>query len=150
MFPETGDYDMSDIKRSFFIKTMEGCIIGELISIMLCVFVNGVGWVDSNGLELLRQMIGSMIYGGIAMGGSAVYEIESWSIVRATATHYITTMTSFLIANTILGWFGTGIVLWIVFICLTIGYILIWLIQAGVFVVQVREVNMELRRLHKE
>jgi hypothetical protein len=129
---------------------MEGCIIGELISIMICVFVNGTEWVDSNGLEFLRQIIGSMIYGGIAMGGSVVYEIESWSIVRVTATHYITTMISFLIANTVLGWFGTGIALWIAFICMTIGYILIWLIQAGVFAVQVREVNRELRQLHKE
>jgi hypothetical protein len=58
-------------------------------------------------------------------------------------------MGSFLIANRVLGWFGTGTVLVITFICMTVAYIIIWLVQYSLFKKQIREVNKELEMLHR-
>ena len=144
-----GDFLM-DLRKNFLIKLLSGCLIGVFIPVVIVLCIDGPQYVDSHGLEMLRQIFGSMIYGGIAMGSSIFYEIESWGIVRATLSHYILTMGSFLIANRVLGWFGTGTVLVITFICMTVAYIIIWLVQYSLFKKQIREVNKELEMLHTE
>lgn len=136
-----------ELRRSFLIKLMLGAIIGMFIPIAIMFGTDGADYIDSHGLILLKQIIGSMIYGAIAMGGSVVYEIESWSIVRATSTHYILTMSSFLIANYLLEWFGNGIWLAVAFICMTMGYLIIWLVQSALFSRRVKEMNEELEKL---
>ena len=118
-----------------------------LISAIIMFSFDGAEFVDSHGLEVLRQITGSFIYGAIAMGGSITYEIESWGIVKATATHYIVTMSSFLITNYLLGWFGTGKFLFFAFAGFTVAYIIIWISQALAYSKQVREVNEMLELL---
>lgn len=141
---------MMDIKKNFMIKLLLGCLIGVYIPIVIVLCADGPQYVDSHGLEMLRQIVGSMLYGGIAMGSSVFYEIESWSIVRATASHYLLTMGSFLVANQILGWFGTGMILVITFICMTVAYIIIWIVQYARYKKQINEVNEELKMLHEK
>ncbi|MCR5234751.1 MAG: DUF3021 domain-containing protein [Lachnospiraceae bacterium] len=139
-----------DIKKSFMIKLLSGCLIGVYIPVVIVLCADGPQYIDSHGLEMLRQIVGSMIYGGIAMGSSVFYEIENWGIVRATSSHYLLTMSSFLVANYILGWFGTGGVLIITFICMTVAYIIIWLIQYSTYKRQIREINKELEMLRRK
>ena len=139
-----------DIKKSFLIKLLSGCLIGVYIPVVIVLCAEGPQYIDSHGLEMLRQIVGSMIYGGIAMGSSVFYEIESWGIVRATSSHYLLTMSSFLVANYVLGWFGTGVVLIITFVCMTVAYIIIWLIQYITYKRQIREINKELEMLRRK
>jgi Flp pilus assembly protein TadB len=139
-----------DIKKSFLIKLLSGCLIGVYIPVVIVLCAEGPQYIDSHGLEMLRQIVGSMIYGGIAMGSSVFYEIESWGIVRATSSHYLLTMSSFLVANYVLGWFGTGVVLIITFVCMTVAYIIIWLIQYSTYKRQIREINKELEMLRRK
>ncbi len=139
-----------DIKKSFLIKLLSGCLIGVYIPVVIVLCAEGPQYIDSHGLAMLRQIVGSMIYGGIAMGSSVFYEIESWGIVRATSSHYLLTMSSFLVANYVLGWFGTGVVLIITFVCMTVAYIIIWLIQYSTYKRQIREINKELEMLRRK
>ncbi len=126
---------------------MSGAIISMFISITIMYSFDGTDFMDSHGLIMLKQIIGSMIYGAIAMGGSVVYEIESWSIVRATATHYIMTMSSFFIVNYLLEWFGTGIWLAVAFIGFTVAYAVIWIAQSLVYSRKVKDMNEELDQM---
>lgn len=136
-----------NLKTSFGLKFLAGGFAGMIISVIVCFLLEDAEYIDSHGLEMLRQLAGSFLYGGIAMGGSITYEIESWGIVKATAIHYIVTMSSFLVTNYVLGWFGTGNGLAFAFAGFTIGYIIIWLIQSLTYAKQVREVNERLKLL---
>lgn len=138
-----------ELKNSFLIKFMSGCLVGMFIPIIIMVCADGTEYIDSHGLILLKQIIGSMIYGGIAMGGSITYEIENWSIVKATLTHYITTMGSFLVVNYLLEWFGTGTTLVFAFAGLTVGYFFIWLTQSLLYSKRVKKVNEELNLIKR-
>ena len=128
---------------------MSGAIAGMFISLTIIFSFDGADYIDSHGLFMLKQIIGSMIYGAIAMGGSIVYEIERWSVVRATATHYILTMSSFLVINHLLGWFGTGIWLVVAFVGLTLGYVIIWIVQSVQYSREVKNMNDELEQLRR-
>ena len=137
-----------DIKNRLLIKALAGCCAGMLISVFLCTFTSS--YEDLNDRYfLLAQFIGSGIYGAVAMGGSVVYEIESWSVMRATLTHYLTVFVSFLIVNRLLGWFPGRVVI-IAIITGTVVYSLIWLFEYAVWKLQVRELNEELDAIRLE
>ncbi len=136
-----------DLKHRFLIKFLMGGVIGMLICVTIMFLSMSAEEIDSQGLEVLRQLAGAFLYGSFAMGGSVAYEIESWGIVRATATHYIASMSALLIVNHVLGWFGYGPGLILAFAGLTLVYVLIWVIQAVSSARRVREVNEELRLL---
>ena len=134
-----------DIKTKLLIKALTGCCLGMLISVFLCTFTSTSEDL-SNRFFLLSQFIGSGLYGAVAMGGSVVYEIESWSVGKATLTHYLTVFVSFLTVNSLLGWFP-GRVMIIAIIIGTAAYSLIWLLEYAAWKLQVRELNEELNAM---
>ncbi len=136
------------MRYRFIFNALLGCTLGILIGAVTWVFLT-TDEEYANRMALLAQLFGSGIYGAICMGGTIVYDIESWSLIRATATHYITTFTAFFITNALLGWFGSDIVL-IAFIFLTIGYFIIWIIEYTIYKRQVRKLNEDLKSLIKE
>ena len=75
-----------------------GCLIG-------LVFTLSAGTAGFR--EALAQILLGGIPGALAMGSSVVYGIEKWSILRATVTHFIITMSALLFGGYVLQWFGT-------------------------------------------
>ena len=130
---------MMDLKNKFLFKTLLGFTIGLMITATINSFLIPNDEL-ADGIMLFLQFIGSGLFGAIAMGGSIVYEFESWSIARATITHYLATFISFVIVNRLLGWFGQDVIL-IAIIILSIGYLMIWLTEYLIWKKQVRELN---------
>ncbi len=134
------------LKQKLIIKSLIGAVIGMIICVAFMVFYGD----DMNDrLRIIIQLIGGGIYGAIANGGSVAYDIESWSILKATFTHYLTTMTAFVVASLSLGWFS-NVALVIAVVFLTIGYVIIWLIEYFTSKKTVREINEALQELKKE
>lgn len=86
------------------------------------------------------------IPGAIAMGSSVIYDVEKWSILRATVTHFLITMGAILIGCFVLKWFKPWSALfWIMLAAELAGYILIWLIMHQCYRAKVRKLNEMLR-----
>ena len=87
--------------------------------------------------------------GVLAMGGSAVYSIEKWSVLRCTLTHYLAVMAGIYTCAFTLRWFSisdTRAIL-IMFLILTPPYFLIWLINYISYKMELKKINSELEEL---
>ena len=95
------------------------------------------------------QALFSGIYGILAMGGSAVYSIENWGLVKCTAIHYIATMAGIFVLAFSMRWFPINDVGAIItmFIMITIPYICIWLANYLSYRAQLEKINKELEEL---
>ncbi len=83
------------------------------------------------------------------MGSSVVYELESWSALKATVVHYITVMVVYYPIAFYLRWLSPGdtFVNICFFVALTVAYIIIWVVQYLRSKSGVREINRELDKL---
>ena len=82
-----------------------GCLIGLVIG--LCAG-------EMSFREALPNILLGGIPGALAMGSSVVYGIEKWSILRATATHFVITMGALLFGGSAAaarGWYAGAIAL---------------------------------------
>ena len=97
--------------------------------------------------EALPHMLLGGIYGAVAMAGSLVYEIEKWSIARATATHFLITFALYFVLVKAMGWFRSNEgTFWVVVAVMAAAYVLIWLLQYRSYRRKVRAMNQELEK----
>ena len=134
-----------NIKNKAIFLSMLGFSMGLMIGAAMYVGFAPDEHLLNRG-ALMAQLIGSGIYGMIAMGGSVVYEIESWSLLRATVTHYVTTFASFFVVNFLLKWFD-GITVLIAFLLFTVAYFIIWIIMYTSWRREIRRINQELSEM---
>ena len=139
---------MGEIKTKILIKSM----IGALASVGICLMLYAFGSYDDIFFDrpaVLAQFLGSMLMGALAMGGSVAYEIDSWSLGKATLVHYIATIGAFICASSLLHWFG-GIVLLIAIICFTISYFIIWLVNYLLWKKEISKINSDLAEMKRK
>ena len=132
-----------DLRIRAVINTLIGALIGVLIFAVIYLFG---GYSDEMVLDrptLLAQLAGCVLLGALNMGGSTIYGIESWSIWKVTLTHYIFSMSSLLIASTLLGWFDPPALLIVVPVC-TVIYVCIWLANYISYKRSVKSMNRDL------
>lgn len=139
---------MSQLKEKLFLRALLGAVIAMLICAAICAF-------GGNGEDLIArpawfflQFVGSAIFGAVANGSAVIYEIENWSILKATAVHYIIAMGAFVITSLLLDWFEIQELL-IVFAAMTGAYVLIWLVNYIKGKREVRRMNEGLRRMRR-
>ncbi len=139
---------MSNVLKKGFVLGACGFAMGVFIGICMCAVSGGVEFTPINVFYLL---VGGL-YGAWAMGGSAVYDIEEWSILRCTLTHFISTLLAFYLMGTIQGgWLVIGsTVFWIVTAAFVVCYFIIWLVQYLKYKREVRIMNEELKEFKKK
>ena len=88
----------------------------------------------------ITQALVSGFFGALAMGGSAVYSVEEWSLVKCTALHYVMVMAGYAGTGISLHWFTLEDLPTFLFImfCMTLGYIAVWLINYLSYKAQIR------------
>ncbi len=121
-----------------------GFVLGMLISI-------GFGLICGASEDLksaLPHILLGGLYGAVAMGSTVVYDIEKWSIARATATHFLLIIGLYCVLVFSMGWFRIeDPAFWIVIAIMIVGYVLIWLLQYLAYKRKVRQMNDNLRML---
>ena len=142
---------MSDFKKKAIILSLIGFASGVLIG--LCFYLSGSGETHSVGMMSTPvYFVVSGIYGMISMGGSAVYDIEHWSITRCTVTHALTVTIGFIIFSWLGGWLTDFIYMGIIVAVMFVIYVIIWLICYHSYKRKVRRMNRDLadwKSLHK-
>lgn len=137
-----------DNKIRFVINALIGFIIGLLIDVILFSFFIDYSDINSRWF-VFAQFIGSGLFGAVCMGGTIVYNIESWGLLKATITHYLMVFVSFIIVDTLLGWFPYNILLITVAIG-TVMYFIIWLIQFLIWKRKIKQLNNDLEIMHSK
>lgn len=105
--------------------------------------------IDAVGNPLLAftvQALVSGLYGVLAVGGSVVYSIEEWGLVKCTVIHYVAVMTGYFALAFSLHWISvhdTEFIL-IMLAAMTAGYIMIWLINFLSYRKKIKQINQEL------
>lgn len=115
-----------------------GCLIG------LCFTLQNKN--NSLSSSLPNILLGG-IPGAIAMGTMVIYDIEKWSILRATFTHFLIVMGVMLLACFVLKWFEPwSAAFWIMMTAELAGYVIVWLILYYSYRRKVRKLNDMLRK----
>lgn len=90
------------------------------------------------------------VYGALCMGGTLLYQIESWSIARATLVHYLIVALGYAAAAKLLCWNLSPRMLLLIEGLMTLGFFLIWLILYLCGRAQVRELNAIREQMQNE
>ena len=103
-------------------------------------------------VAFIIQCLVSGLYAALCMGFSIVYEIEDWSILRATVTHFLITFTMFVITATFLKWWDfNNIEGNIIFVVIIVGvYFLIWLFQYIKYKIEVKKIKKDINEFKKK
>lgn len=136
-----------------------GLIVGPVISALTGSAGAGDGAIHlvSDGLinavgeplaAFVIQAVVSGLYGMIAVGGSAVYGIEEWSLLKCTAIHYISVIIGLFVTGFSLRWFYLSDIgsLLIMIPFMTVPYVIIWLVNFYSSKAQIQEINRELEK----
>ncbi len=132
----------------FAIKSLLGLVIGMIVGVGTWI-MNGRGISEADYAALILHLVVSGIIGFIGMGGSLVYDIESWPLLKATVLHYLACMVSFLIASIALSWFTEFLPFFITFIVMTVVYACIWIGESLHWKKTIREINEELSSIDR-
>lgn len=106
-------------------------------------------YAEAVGNELTAFVIQSVLlglYGALGMGGAVVYEIEEWSILRVTLTHFCTLVTAFFALAFYLRWVSItdGKALLELLLMFVIPYAVIWLVNYLAYKLEIRRINDQL------
>ena len=119
-----------------------GCAIGLVFALQNSPF----SFADA----LPRILLGG-IPGAIAMGTAVIYDIEKWSLLKATVTHFLIVMGVIFLASFVLKWFVPwSTPFWIMMAAEAVGYILVWLILYLCYKAKVRKLNEMLKESREE
>ncbi len=151
---------MMKLKQRFIMKASVGFALGILVDLIIhaiCVFMGDHYLLGGNVdkamvLRFLMDILTGGLLGFVGNGSSVIYEIESWSILKVTATHFVIAYGAFVIIGLFNGWITPEINLpnLVVSGTVLLVYIAIWLIQYFVYKKEVREINIGIRQLHNK
>ena len=131
-----------DIRLKFIFNTLLGLSLGLLIGAFTTAFLATDVQLSSR-IWIIFQFLGSGLMGVVGMGGTIVYDLEDWSLLKATLVHYICSFATMFALSELLGWYDHS-TLWIVFIMFSIAYLLIWTMNYLNWKVQIRQLNKNL------
>ena len=97
--------------------------------------------------EALPNILLGGIPGAIAMGTTVVYDIEKWSLFRATATHFLIAIGVILLGCFVLHWFKPwSRAFWLLLAFELAAYVIIWLFFYFSYRKKIRQMNEELKK----
>ena len=132
------------MRKKAIILALIGYIAGCLIG--LCFTLQSENFTLASALPHI--LLGG-IPGAITMGTTVVYDIEKWSLLRATVTHFLIVMGVMLLACFVLKWFEPGSAAFRIMLAAeAIGYLIVWLILYQCYKAKVRKLNELLKKNH--
>ena len=144
-----------NIKQRFIYKSSIGFSLGVLITILINVIISAIEgsgevvnmYSDIHGGKTITLVMLELLTGGVlglvGNGGSVVYEIEDWSIIKATSIHFVVTMIVYTIVGLFNGWLVPkhSIINVVQYGSMIFAYFMIWLIQYLVCKKSIDDIN---------
>ena len=147
------------MKKNLIIRLILGFIIGVIIGNLITLLVNlgygeGVSVVspglleslESETLAIVLQTLLSGLLGMVCMGGISFFDIELWSLLKATVAHSVSILISFIIVFTVLKWVPFTLVTFLIISgTVIVVYALIWLIIYLIWKKEIKDLNEDLK-----
>ncbi len=146
------------MKRKIIIRLILGFIVGAIMGNLITLLVNlGYGEAVSvvsphqvealgHSLAIVLQTILSGLLGVVCIGGISFYDIESWSLLKATIAHSVPILIGFILVFTILQWVPfTFVNCLIIAVIVIVVYAIIWLIMYLMWKNEVKKMNEDLK-----
>ena len=128
-----------------------GMVVGTLI-VVIMGFGNGGSLVlpdrllaatGSEAGALLAQMLVSGLFGMVPMAGAALYQLESWSMLKQALVHYATYMATFIAIGLNVGWLEPTLAdIGIMAGFFAVGHTIIWLIMYARYRAEAKQLSM--------
>lgn len=150
-------------------KIINRCLMGAPLGVCITVFISivisliqndgvfyavGPELISDCGTELnavLVQTACAMLYGVLWGGASVVWEAESWSLLRQTATHLAVCCPATLAIAWLLRWMPRAAMGIVLYLAIFFGiYLVIWLSQYMAIKKRVRQMNRRLDTFRKQ
>lgn len=134
-----------------------GAGIGDLIAFLLSALSGGDGIVAAElvtktgtaGAIILQTFL-SGVLGLVSIGGMLLYEIDKWSLAKATVVHFVSISACFVGSSLILHWFPLQFAYYAISVgAMTVGFFIIWLCMYLAWKKEVRKMNEELNEYKK-
>ena len=120
---------------------------GEAYGIVSAQLTEKIGF----GGAIALQTILCALFGMGSIGGMLLYEIDKWSLAKATIVHYVLIESCFVGCSFILHWFPMQFVYYAISIgAMTVGFFIIWVCMYLAWKREVRKMNEELDEYKKE
>jgi len=142
---------MRDMMKSALKRAAVGFLIGIAVGFLISWFTKGERetlfppeFIDRMGgltMACIIQGLVSGFYGAVCMAGTICYDIDRWSLARATFTHYLIIAMLYVPISLIMGWAGNVTDILIVEAFQLVGFFLIWLIMYLRYRAEVKELN---------
>ena len=148
-----------NLKQRFIYKSAIGFSLGVFITIIINIIVGFIfhGSLNENPYTEIRnnmdftkimlELLTGGILGCIGNGSSVIYEIESWSIIKATFTHFVVTMAVYVIVGLYNGWLlpRHSMVNVIQIVMMVFAYFMIWLSQYLIYKKSINDINEDMK-----
>ena len=122
--------------------------IGFLLGIAVSVILRWLGMPGQRGGPLLQTVV-SGIYGAMCMGGTILYEIDAWPLMRSTVLHWLITALPYGPIALLLGWVAGPKALLVSEGIMLAIFLLIWLIMFLRYKARIRKLNRIVQQ-HRE
>jgi hypothetical protein len=143
------------MRKRLIKKSLAGLVVGAIVGHLITLLVNYLSrgeflicmpkLTESCGHTgaIVVQTLLSGIFGMISFGGMCIFDIEDWSLLRASTVHCMLILVSFLTAGLLLHWFSFDLIpILIMTGFIIVVYALIWLIMYAVWKVEIRQMNL--------
>lgn len=137
---------MDPIYKNVLWRGALGFALGASVSMGVLYWVQPGAFAGglSNGALLLFTLSGGL-YGAVAVGSTVVYDIERWSVARATLTHLLITLGGLYLLGLVQGWLAfTPLGFFVPTAGFVASYFLIWLVQCPSLRRKVTQLNRRL------
>lgn len=147
------------MKKQLVIRALIGSLLGVCVSNIICLiiaFCTGTYYVcapecaELFGSEIAgatAQFFLSGVLGAVYGAATVIWEVSSWSLLRATITHFLVTTIVFLPVSALLGWCALdlkGVLMYLgIFIFM---YICIWISQYFSYKRKIQKINQALKK----
>ncbi len=135
--------------NKFMIKALIGLVLGMIIGIAFWMGFGNTAGSTGNAALILHLLVSGFL-GIISMGGSVVYEIESWSLLKATLSHYFACMAVFILSSLLLGWFPNLTGLAVMYLIMTFIYACIWIGESMYWKKTINSINEKLNDIQRQ
>ncbi len=138
---------MNGLLKSALRRGAIGFALGMLVDAgILCAVSPGMFAGEASPGALITCLVTSGLYGALGMGATVTYDIERWSISRATLTHLFIALGGMYALGLAQGWLTFSVY---GFLVPTLGFIaayfLIWLVQCLSYRRKVSQMNRTMK-----
>ena len=138
---------MSELWKKAIIRASIGFVLGILVGLgFLSITGAGAYTVQKGAGGLALYLALSGLLGAVGMGGTTIYSLEHWGLLRCTLTHFALTLSVYCAVGFTLGWLDPrDPATPYMFLGYVIAYCIIWLVMCLIYKRQIRRINEALK-----